>query len=234
MNRAFSRISTVIACTCLISSLALADTIKLKNGSIIKGKVTTYNEREFTVQLDLGTSTKRTGSRMVLSVDDVESIQFDSPEPYPNSSATFPPPTNPSPGTQPAPNPAPIKPADPIETFADKTVGVIAAADWTSTEIRVRKGQRIVVSASGQIDLGNNRRVGPDGMTLNDSNKLIAERPTGSLIAVIGDDNDEFIPIGSGSDFIAARDGILFLSVNEGNLRDNSGSFSAKVKVTSK
>jgi len=45
--------------------------------------------------------------------------------------------------------------------------------------------------------------------------------PTGSLIGVIGDDNDDFLLIGTRRDFVAQRDGVLFLGVNEGNLADN-------------
>jgi hypothetical protein len=59
----------------------------------------------------------------------------------------------------------------------------------------------------------------------------MAGRPTGALIAVIGDDNDNFVFIGKQADFTAANNGILFLSINEGDLKDNTGSFIASVKV---
>jgi hypothetical protein len=117
--------------------------------------------------------------------------------------------------------------------IAEKTVSVAAAADWTSTEIRVQRGQRIVVSASGEVDLGDNQRSGPDGISLTDSRKLVAARPTGALIAVVGDDNDDFIFVGKATEFVAPHNGILFLSVNEGNLKDNTGAFVARVRVLS-
>jgi len=50
---------------------------------------------------------------------------------------------------------------------------------------------------------------------------------------VIGADNDDFIFIGSSAEFVAARDGLLFLSVNEGNLSDNSGSYKAAIELQS-
>ena len=56
--------------------------------------------------------------------------------------------------------------------------------------------------------------------------------PTGGLIAVIGDDNDDFIFIGSSKEFIAQRDGALFLGVNEDNLGDNSGNYEASVEAS--
>jgi hypothetical protein len=48
---------------------------------------------------------------------------------------------------------------------------------------------------------------------------------------VIGADNDDFIFIGRSSEFQAARDGLLFLSVNEGNLADNTGTYKAVIEV---
>jgi hypothetical protein len=56
-------------------------------------------------------------------------------------------------------------------------------------------------------------------------------QPTGLLIAVIGDDNDDFIAIGVGGEFYAPRDGHLFLGVNEGRLEDNTGSYNARVEI---
>lgn len=229
--------------------MAVSDTIKLKNGSVIKGQVTTYNDREFTVLLDLGSASKRTSSRMVIAVEDIESIQFDTSElAHAGTSSstengerliTKEPVAREAPPTSQLmhqPNfsnaPAPAKPTSTGEAAViEKTVIVAAAADWTSTEIRVKKGQRITISATGQVDLGSNRIAGPNGIPLTDPKRLILTSPTGSLIAVVGDDNDDFIHIGGQVEFVAERDGVLFLSVNEGNLKDNNGSFSAKVKV---
>jgi len=52
------------------------------------------------------------------------------------------------------------------------------------------------------------------------------------LIAVIGDDNNDFIYVGSEREFTATRDGALFLGVNEGNLNDNSGTFDVKIEIS--
>ena len=217
-----------IFCLVLSTGIVSADTIKLKNGSVIKGKVSTYNDREFTVFLDLGS--RRSSSRMVIAIEDIESIIFDD---SPGGALS---PDNGNSDKPYQPVPANPKKPDVTETpVSEKSLGVLAAADWTSTEITIRKGQRVVITATGTVDIGGNRRTGADGAAaINDSKKLMADRPTGSLIAVVGDDNDDFIPIGSGTEFIATRDGILFLSVNEGDLRDNSGSFTTRVRVFTK
>ena len=55
--------------------------------------------------------------------------------------------------------------------------------------------------------------------------------PTGALIAVIGDNNNEFIFIGARREFVATQDGYLFLGVNENNLDHNTGAYDATVEV---
>ena len=227
-----------VAVLCL-AGLTFADTIKLKNGSVIKGKVVSFGQGEFTVILDLGTSTRRSTSRMIIAIEDIESIEFDGSEQARDNTvgeATAPGRAVPPPPETTAPPPTTPEPETPAESaglpvIAEKEVRVAAAADWTSTEIRVQKGQRISISASGEIDLGNSQRSGPSGITRSDSRKLMASRPTGALIAVIGDDNDDFVFVGNKTEFTSTHNGILFLSVNEGELKDNSGSFIASVKV---
>jgi hypothetical protein len=72
----------------------------------------------------------------------------------------------------------------------------------------------------------------PTGLPrLADRDKLMRNEPTGALIAVIGDDNDEFIFVGASREFTAQRDGRLFLGVNEGNLGDNSGTYDVTVEA---
>jgi hypothetical protein len=249
-----------LAVVSLIGSSTLADTVKLRDGSVLKGKVVSYNQRKFTIEVYIGGAI----SQHVVPVEEVESVEFDQsdqgaisraepggtgqPEAAPpprggiprdNASAAPPPrggiPRDNAPEVAtPEPGPPPSNDnAGSLPVIAEKTVSVAAAADWTSTEIRVQRGQRIVITASGEVDLGDNQRTGPDGISLTDSRKLVAARPTGALIAVVGDDNDDFVFVGSAIAFVAPHNGILFLSVNEGNLKDNTGAFVAKVKVLS-
>ena len=57
------------------------------------------------------------------------------------------------------------------------------------------------------------------------------DKPTGGLIAVIGDDNNDFIFLGGSNEFVAPRDGALFLGINEGYLDDNSGAFDVVLEI---
>ncbi|MGH9753410.1 MAG: hypothetical protein ACREA2_11560 [Blastocatellia bacterium] len=233
-----------LASVSLIGSAALADTIKLRDGSVLKGKVVSYTQRKFTIEVYIGGAV----SQHVVPVEEVESVEFDPSdvgtvsraEPTEVRQASAPPPragiprdnapeiSTPDSGPPPSDDNAGVLPV-----IAEKTVSVAAAADWTSTEIRVQRGQRIVVSASGEVDLGDNQRAGPEGISLSDSRKLVSARPTGGLIAVVGDDNDDFVFVGRATEFVSPHNGILFLSINEGNLKDNTGAFVARVKVLS-
>ena len=52
-------------------------------------------------------------------------------------------------------------------------------------------------------------------------------RPSGVSLELF----DDFIFIGRSHDFVATRDGVLFLGVNEGNLSDNSGSYDVVIEA---
>ncbi|HEV3469307.1 MAG TPA: hypothetical protein VG148_08305 [Pyrinomonadaceae bacterium] len=114
-----------------------------------------------------------------------------------------------------------------VRVRADNT-----ANGWTDSGLMVRKGQRLRISATGRVSLGQGRFSTPTGLPrVMDTEKLMRDEPTGALIAVVGDDNDEFIFIGSGREFFAARDGRLFLGINEGRLDDNTGTYDALIEV---
>lgn len=114
-----------------------------------------------------------------------------------------------------------------VRVRADNT-----ANGWTDSGLMVRKGQRLRISATGRVSLGQGNFSTPTGLPrLVDTEKLMRNEPTGELIAVIGDDNDEFIPVGANREFYAPRDGRLFLGVNEGKLDDNTGSYDALIEV---
>jgi len=281
----------------LVATSVLGDTLHLKNGSVLKGKVTSFADDQFVVLLDTGSG--RFQSKATIYIGDVANIEFDSTQassgdtsgPAPqtgeppretavprdtNSSnpVSGPPPqrqqpveptreTGPPADSQPAPSPVrnsepppekadkPVtqppaaappsdsaegerltrKPSGPVKTV---TIDVVGKRDWTSTGLIVKRGDRIRITAAGSVTLDpvSGRATGPEGISdLADPKKLMADQPTGALIGVIGADNDDFIFIGRASEFTAARDGLLFLSVNEGNLADNTGTYKAVIEL---
>lgn len=307
----------------LVGTAASADTIYLKNGSILKGKVASFAEDQFIVLLDTGGGKHM--SRAMIYTGDVSRIEFDSAPALsagdPASSAvkevaSNAQPSEPPPAEKPSSEPEPVKTDDsterdkstekspekppeksseksssenseerdkspekssekssretappdpepkrdpepppvekvekatetasapPVESPVRKPTGVVrtqtvdvsAKRDWTSTGLIVKRGDRVTITASGTVTLdpAGERTSGPEGMELSDGRKLMPDHPTGALIAVIGADNDEFIFVGGTSEFIATRDGLLFLSINEGVLSDNTGSYKAVIEI---
>ena len=58
------------------ATTALADTIRLKDGTIIRGEIVYFRDQKFTVLVGTGARTGRR-STMTLYMEDVESIEFD-------------------------------------------------------------------------------------------------------------------------------------------------------------
>lgn len=268
-----------------LSILTFADTIRLKDGSIIKGKITNFTGGKFVVAIGEGSRQRQ----MSFSAEEIESISFDPPT-APTSSPKISNQTNvslpvvdnnpktddtiitvgensriSSPPSVPsqviktdttaqnktvvAPQNAPVqnpntgqnsnaaKPAATAVKAKPIELNVKVLADntsngWTNSGFVVRKGQKIRIAGDGRISLGAGRFTTPSGVaSLPDNDKLMKAVATGALIAVIGDDNNEFIYVGAEREFTASRDGSLFLGVNEGNLNDNSGVFDVKIEI---
>ena len=284
----------------VIASTALGDTIHLKNGSVLKGKVTSFADDQFIVMLDTGSG--RNLSKATVYMGDVARIEFDAaaagtgdtssaatqpaeappraitdtpqrdtktrlsesseapvrtqPESQPRETGppetqtAAPPVREPEPaqpeksnvtGVAPGTTPPGSETSDaerplrkPLLAVKTMSVDVAAKKDWTSSGLIVKRGDHLRVTATGTITLdpASGRTCGPDGLNdLVDPKKLMPDQPTGALIAVISSDNDDFIFLGRSGEFTAARDGLLFLSVNEGLLADNVGAFKAVVEV---
>ncbi|NOT48531.1 MAG: hypothetical protein HOP17_12370 [Acidobacteria bacterium] len=245
-----------------MSLSASADTLRLKDGSIIKGRITTFGQGKFTIVVGEGGSRQR---QMTFDASEVESIQFDSagsgssvavretqPKKEPQFVETSAPPksiprvvttdnTRPSTVAKPVPvkevpQPKIMEPAGnsdrkPLEVSV-KVQADNSSNGWTNSGWVVKKGQKIRIVGDGSISLGKGKSTGPSGLyDLEDTTKLLKSVPTGALIAVIGDDNNEFIYVGTERTFTASRDGALFLGVNEGNLDDNSGAFDVRIEI---
>jgi hypothetical protein len=261
MNKRIFSALAALALTLALSLSALADTIRLKDGSVIRGQVIAFNNQQFTVLVGAGSRGRR--SQITLYMEDVESIEFDSAGSAPStavnnsnddlnnrpiqpSTNTRPPvqqrPTTPQ-NTQPevddnngaASQPTSRPSSQTSTTFFQintRVRGDNAANGWTNSGLVVRRGQRIRLTASGSVSLGRGRASTPAGVpAIPDNEKLMRSYPTGALIAVIGDDNDDFIFVGGRREFIAQRDGVLFLGVNEGNLSDNTGAYDVIIEA---
>ena len=247
MKKVLFRLPIVLALALATALPVLADTIRLKDGSVIRGQIVSFKNEQFTILV--GTGARGRKSRITVYMEDVDSIEFDgapADEANNNSSGPNEPPSQAPPNTRTnntrSSNPPPTQTSNP-NTSANPSppqffnVNVKVRADnstngWTNSGLVVRRGQRLRISATGRVNLGAKGSSTADGLpSVQDREKLMRTQPTGGLIAVIGDDNDEFIFIGSSRDFVAQRDGVLFLGVNEGNLSDNSGTFEVVIEA---
>jgi hypothetical protein len=250
MKKFFFHSLLMVALSVGASLSALADTIRLKDGSVIRGQIVSFKNEQFTIVVGSGSRGRK--SQITVYMEDVDSIDFDSTGNTSNSSTpnndtannnqtVNQPPANTQPAdTQPANSQPTNTPPTSNNQSAPPTffqINVKVRADntsngWSNTGLVVRRGQRLRITASGRVNLGNNRLATPDGLpNIPDRDKLMRNQPTGGLIAVIGDDNDDFIFVGRSRDFVAQRDGVLFLGVNEGNLSDNSGLFEVVIEA---
>ncbi len=232
----------VLTLIATLSLIAFADTIRLKDGSILKGKIVGFGNGKFTVSIGDGSRRRE----MIFLASEIESIIFDAPNGPPqisaptNRNASYAEPRD-SPPTIPATNEIAQKPdlaRQPssskmkpiswrIKVLADNT-----ANGWTNSGWVIKKGQRIRITGEGRVSLGRGQNSPTSGIaSLADDQKLLKNVATGALIAVIGDDNNDFIHIGSEREFTATRDGALFLGINEGYLEDNSGAFDVKIEI---
>jgi hypothetical protein len=238
MKKFLIRLPITVALGLLMALPVLADTVRLKDGSVIRGQIVSFKNEQFTILV--GTGTRGRKSRITVYMEDVESIDFDSsPADESNNTSnvpsqpTYQPPVNPRPSNPPPTQPSTNTSSNP--TFFPVNVRVRAdnsSNGWTNSGLVVRRGQRLRITASGRVSLGANRFSTPDGLpNIPDREKLMRSQPTGGLIAVIGDDNDDFIFVGSSRDFVAQRDGVLFLGVNEGNLSDNTGTYEVTIEA---
>ena len=235
-----------------VVSAALADTIRLRDGSVVRGQIIAFKDQQFTVLIGAGTRGRR--GRMTIYSEDIESIEFDASggvaagntaddtsAPDDRTASTPAPVRNNPPVSRPQPDPTPDdRPSDNSASGATPIYFPIklrvradnASNGWNDSGLMVRAGQRLRITATGRVSLGGGQMSTPTGLPrLADRDKLMRNEPTGALIAVIGDDNDEFIFIGASREFLAPRDGRLFLGVNEGNLGDNSGTYDVTVEA---
>ena len=229
----------------------VADTIRLRDGSVVRGQIIAYKDQQFTVLIGSGQRNRR--SRMTIYMEDVESIEFDNPfgadggsasprgdeaaNDADNNARPQPPQTQRTPTTQPPPSARPAPQTQrasgpvlvPINVRVDPKS---TESGWVSSGFTVRRGQRVRVSASGRVTLSNGAATTPTGLPrVADADKLLANEPTGALIAVIGDDNNDFILVSSQREFTAQRDGILFFGINTGRLTAASGAFEVFIEA---
>src|SRR5437899_6639146 len=153
------------------ASLAvLADTIHLKDGSVIRGQIISFKNEQFTIMVGSGARGRK--SQITVYMEDVDWIEFDtapgsgdmSSNTTPTTQPQYQPPANPQP-TSPQPSTTTPTNSSAAPTFFQVNVRVRAdnaSNGWTNSGLVVRRGQRLRITASGSVNLGNTRPSLPD------------------------------------------------------------------------
>jgi hypothetical protein len=198
-------------------SIAAADTIYLRGGTTLRGNVLGFINGRFAIELT---------SSATVPVNPNNRNQ-------PNSTATT--------RTVSAGEVIFLRPRD-IEKieidgrslddarYQTRTVDVSLGANWVDAGVDLRRGERVRVDASGTIYAGRTR-ITPAGLSTTDPNAPLPRAAEGELIGVIGNDYDSpMIEIGASREFVADRDGRLYLTINRGNYTDARGTFNARIR----
>ncbi|MCA1564981.1 MAG: hypothetical protein LC803_04980 [Acidobacteria bacterium] len=115
--------------------------------------------------------------------------------------------------------------------FSSRTVEVGLAANWIDSGVDLRRGERVSVKANGTIVAGRSR-ITPGGLRSVDPTAPLPRAAEGVLIGAIGNEPDSpIIEIGIGRDFVADRDGRLYLTANRGTYSDARGAYTVQVRT---
>src|SRR5262249_17673400 len=75
MKKLLFRLPMVLALALSTALPVLADTIRLKDGSVIRGQIVSFKNEQFTILV--GTGARGRKSRITVYMEDVDSIEFD-------------------------------------------------------------------------------------------------------------------------------------------------------------
>jgi hypothetical protein len=206
----------------LAAGAALADTLYLKNGSVLKGTFVGFENGEFIFEVADGNRVKFRADRVSRLVLDRETAPPRDPrdDKYPRRD-----PNDPSTGTG---------GGSVGGRWEDAPAFDVRLADqWIKSQIQVSSGQRVRVTASGTVTLEGRTQVNPDGLSnRRDPDSPLPNENDGALVAAVGQDaSSPSIFIGRSREFVADRDGVLYFTVNHWETRDARGAFRVNVSV---
>lgn len=173
-----------------------ADTVRLRNGRVIHGQVVRYANGEFIIEPTGARAQYQ--DRMIVLAETVESIEFDT-----GGAA--------------------------VSAPAEKLVVLDAQQEVVATGVKMRRGETIRITASGEMQFADGRVSGPGGLETRESWPFPGER-FGVLVALVGDPQSTiYHVIGESAEFEARTDGELFLQINARSLQGARGAYTARI-----
>ena len=114
--------------------------------------------------------------------------------------------------------------------FLTRSVQVELGPNWIDSGVDLKRGERVQVTATGTIVAGRTR-ITPGGLRSTDPNAPLPRAAEGVLIGAIGNDpNSPIIEIGLNREFVADREGRLYLTANRSTYTDARGAFTAQIR----
>ena len=192
----------------LLSGVALGDTIYLRDGRSFRGTLIGYINGRFAFKVI--DTTRTTTQRDTTVARDEGEIRFFRPSEVERVEIDG-------------------RSLDELK-FETRTVDVPLGPNWIDSGIELRRNERVQTTASGTI-LAGRSRITPDGLRTSDPSSPLPSASEGMLIGAIGNDqNAPILELGVSREFVADRDGRLFLTANRGTYTDARGSFTVQVK----
>ncbi|MDT4969562.1 MAG: hypothetical protein QOJ64_4299 [Acidobacteriota bacterium] len=198
----------------MAATVVAADTIYLRNGQTLQGTVLGYVNGRFAVKLTVAftpqANTQSGNNATVRTTSEVGEIVFIRPRDIERVEIDG-------------------RPLDDAR-YVTRNVSVELGPNWVDTGIDLRRGERVQVNSTGTIFAGRSR-ITPGGLRTTDPNAPLPRAAEGVLIGVIGTDSTApIIEIGLNREFVADRDGRLYLTLNRGSYADASGAFTAQIR----
>jgi hypothetical protein len=219
-----TKILTTIILATLLVSVALADTLTLKNGSVLKGTFVGFENGQFIFKITSGDN-RNQGRTLRFPANEVAKLALDNDGLDPN---------DPRNDGYPRRDPGGSTGGGSTGGWvAYPQVAVRLEDQWIRSNINLLRGQRVRVEATGTIQLDGRTSTGPEGLrNRSDRDAPEPDEPDGILLAGVGQDaNSPSIVIGRSREFTADRDGMLYFTVNHGDTRNARGAFQVKVQV---
>ena len=114
------------------------------------------------------------------------------------------------------------------QEIAPGDIRVDANRGWVPTGISVRRGERLMFNATGNINVAEGASAGVNGTSaVSSANYPVRSASAGTLIGRVG--NSAPFVIGSQSELTMPANGQLMLGVNDDHFADNNGFFSVGV-----
>ena len=190
----------------LLASVAVADTLYLRDGRSLRGTLLGFVNGRFVFRLGAtqtgpssGPIRREEGEIQLFRPNEVDRVEIDG------------------------------RSLDELR-YESRTVDVQLGPNWIDSGIDLRRGERVQVNASGII-LAGRSRITPDGLRTTDPTSPLPNVGEGMLIGAIGNDPDSpILELGASREFVADKDGRLFLTSNRGSYADARGSFTVQIK----